>query len=53
MGTYECVKTTLDIKLRQVLTKAWDLERSQYLFKYEQIMDRLRRYDQEANSTTS
>lgn len=45
MGIDEYVKTMMDASLeRQVLTNVEDLGLGQYLLKYEQTMDRLKRY---------
>lgn len=48
MGTDEYVKAVMDASLeRQDLTKVEDLGLSQYLQKYEQIIDRLKRYEEQ------
>lgn len=45
LGTDENVKSVMDASLeRQILTKVEDLGPGQYLLKYEQTMDRLKRY---------
>lgn len=45
MGINEFVKAVMDANQeRHVLTKVGDLGPSQYLFKYEQTIDKLKRY---------